>query len=122
MLTEQRRLLVCGEQLQAKGAVRWGPAFESGAILCEALCWDQLALAGAITSPPSAHPGVMINMGSHYSISGLRHLIYTHTNPHGTTTTTTTGNGHLHDLFQDAAGLMVASFQHATLPSLLLAS
>lgn len=50
-LKEQQRLLACGERLEAKGAIRWGPAFESGAILCEALCQDQLALAGAGDRP-----------------------------------------------------------------------
>lgn len=51
-MKEQQRLLASGERLEAKGAIRWGPALESGAILCEALCWDYLALAGAVIDFP----------------------------------------------------------------------
>lgn len=44
---EQQRLVACGAQLDAKGAIRWAPDFESGAILCEELAHDRLTLAGA---------------------------------------------------------------------------
>jgi hypothetical protein len=44
---ERQRLLQYGEELAARGALRWDPVFEAGAILCEELCDDRLALAGA---------------------------------------------------------------------------
>lgn len=45
---ERQRLLACGEALAAKGRLRWDPVLESGAILCEELSRDHLALAGAL--------------------------------------------------------------------------
>lgn len=36
----------CSETLAANGWLRWHPMFECGAILCEELCADHMALAG----------------------------------------------------------------------------
>jgi hypothetical protein len=44
---ERQRLLLCCENLAARGRLRWHEALESGAILCEELCDDRLALAGS---------------------------------------------------------------------------
>jgi hypothetical protein len=44
---ELQRLLVCGDELAAKGSLRWTPPLESAAVLCEELSSDRLCLAGA---------------------------------------------------------------------------
>lgn len=40
-------LLACGDELAAKGWMRWSPPLETAAVLCEGLSSDRLCLAGA---------------------------------------------------------------------------
>lgn len=47
---EQEWLLFCSKELGARETLRWDPAVESGALLCEELRADRLALAGPCVS------------------------------------------------------------------------
>lgn len=43
---ELERLLACGDELTAKGWMRWSPPLETAAVLCEGLSSERLCLAG----------------------------------------------------------------------------
>ena len=104
---ELRRLLACGDELAAKGSLRWSPPMESAAVLCEELSSDRLCLAGAC---------VRLRVSS--SLSGRPTWGLTCLCRHGHPT----GNEMLAALLRDGPGLLSAAVQHGALPALLLAS